>query len=222
MSQINSSTLVLNRSWMAVQICSVKRAINLLYRGHAKAINPDDFQAYGFEDWSEVSQEMVEGAPEEFICSPSVKIKIPRVIVLMLYDKLPKRQVSFSRKNIFERDNFQCQYCGAKPPSKRAALKWMEENALTFDHVIPKSRGGTTTWENIVTSCYKCNRKKGSHLLKELGWKLRQAPVRPKWHPTLNIPLTVVPHREWTNFLDIAYWHVELENENDNQRDADL
>jgi 5-methylcytosine-specific restriction endonuclease McrA len=202
---------------MAVQITSVKRAINLIYQGHAKVVDPEDFQVYDFEDWSQVSQQMVEVDDGEFINSPTLKIKIPRVIVLLLYDKLPKRDVSFSRKNIFERDNFQCQYCGEKPPNKKGAVKWMEEKALTFDHIMPKSRGGKTTWENIVTCCSKCNRKKGNKTPKEMGWSLIKPPVKPKWHPTLNIPLRIVPHKEWVNFLDVAYYNVELENDNESK-----
>jgi 5-methylcytosine-specific restriction endonuclease McrA len=185
----------------------------LLYQGHAKVVDTDS-QVYDFEDWSELSQEMVELAPGEFIHSPSLKIKVPRVIVLMFYDKLPNRKVSFSRKNIFERDKYTCQYCGTKPPSKRAALRWMEEKALTFDHVVPRSQGGKTTWENIVTSCHDCNRKKGNQTPQQRGWRLKKLPKQPNWHPTLNIPLKVLPHKEWANFLDLAYWNVELDNDN--------
>jgi CRISPR/Cas system Type II protein with McrA/HNH and RuvC-like nuclease domain len=90
----------------------------------------------------------------------------------------------------------------------------MEEKALTFDHVVPKSRGGKTIWSNIVTACYDCNKKKGNRLPSEMGWKFKKKPQQPSWHPTLNIPLKVVPHKEWHTFLDLAYWNVELENEN--------
>jgi len=213
MSKLNAGTLVLNRGWMAVQICSVKRAISLLYSGHAKVVD-QDMQSYDFEDWSEVSSMMVEVGPDEFVCSPSLKIKIPRVIVLMFYDKLPKRTVAFSRKNIFERDKYTCQYCGTRPPSKRAALKWMEDKALTFDHVIPRSQGGRTTWDNIVTCCHTCNAKKSNRTPREMGWKVKKLPKQPAWHPTLNLPLKMVPHKEWINFMDLAYYNVELENDN--------
>jgi len=213
MSKLNSSTLVLNRSWLAVQICSVKRAISLIYQGHADVVD-EDYQSYDFGHWSQVSQEMVYN-PTDFISSPSVTIKIPRIIVLKFYDKLPKRDVSFSRKNIFERDKFTCQYCGRKPQDRRTAMKWMEENSLNIDHIIPRSRGGKTTWSNIVCACYKCNTKKGSRLLSELGWKLKRKPEEPAWQPSINIPMTVKPRKEWVNFLDLAYWNTELENDNE-------
>jgi 5-methylcytosine-specific restriction endonuclease McrA len=194
---------------MAVQICSVKRAINLLYQGHAKAIDPENFQTYNFDDWQDVSQQMVEVDASELICSPSISIKVPRVIVLMLYDKLPKRHVRFSRKNIFERDNWKCQYCGVKPAKAD----------INLDHVVPRSRGGKTTWDNIVASCFRCNSKKGNKTLKQLGWKLQNSPTMPKWHPTISFPSGMVPHKEWVNFLDVAYWNVELTNDNEGNSD---
>ncbi len=214
MNKLTSNTLVLNRSWLAVQICSVRRAVSLLYQGHARVVD-EDFQAYGFKHWSQVSQQIVEVSADEFICSPSVKLKIPRVIVLQLYDKLPSREVSFSRRNIFERDKYTCQYCGKKPKNKKTALKWMEENILNLDHVIPRSRGGKTTWSNIVSACYGCNTKKGNKLLQEVGWKLKKQPIEPKWQPTVRLGLKVRPHKQWVNFLDLAYYNLELENDNE-------
>jgi 5-methylcytosine-specific restriction endonuclease McrA len=188
--------------------------MSLLYQGHAKVVDVD-YKAYDFDDWSQVSQQMVYN-PTDFICTPTLKLKIPRVIALLMYDKLPKRQVSFNRKNIFERDKYACQYCGTKPPSKRAALKWMEEKALTFDHVVPKSQGGKTTWENIVTCCQACNSKKQDRTPEQAGWKLKKVPKKPKWHPVIQVPLgSKMVHPEWINFLDLAYYNVELDNDNE-------
>ena len=218
MSKMTAGTLVLNRSWLAVQICTVKRAISLLYQGHARVVD-EDFQAYNFTDWSQVSQEMVY-VPEEFIHSPSVQIKIPRVIVLTLYDKLPKSKISFNRKNIFERDKYTCQYCGKKPPSRTDAVKWLDTNILNLDHVLPRSRGGKTTWTNTVVSCYKCNTKKGDSTLRELGWKLRAKPKAPEWRPTINIPTRVKPRKEWVNFLDLTYWNIPLENDMEDETES--
>ena len=214
MNKLNQGALVLNRSWTAVQICSVKRAMSLLYQGHAKVVDAD-YKAYDFNDWSQVSQEMVYN-PADFICTPTLKLKIPRVIALLIYDKLPKRYVSFSRKNIFERDKYTCQYCGTKPPNKRASIKWMEEQALTFDHVVPKAQGGKTTWENIVTCCNLCNSKKKNRTPAQLGWKLKKIPKKPKWNPVIQVPVgSGRVHPEWVNFLDLAYYNVTLENDNE-------
>jgi 5-methylcytosine-specific restriction endonuclease McrA len=158
---------------------------------------------------------MIEVSPDEFVCSPSVRIRIPRVIVLKFYDRLPRREVSFSRKNIFERDKYTCQYCGDKPKDRRTALKWMEKKILNLDHVVPRSRGGKTTWDNIVSACYSCNTKKGNKLLSELGWKLRKRPAEPRWQPTINLSMKVKPQKEWRNFLDLVYYNIELENDNE-------
>lgn len=212
MGKLSSNTLVLNRSWMAVQVTSVKRAISLLYQGHAKVVD-GDFQSYDFDNWADVSQQMVEADDSEFICSTRLKIRIPRVIVLLFYDKLPKREVRFSRKNIFERDDYTCQYCGIAPPKDKKSIKWIEKNQMNLDHVIPRSRGGKTTWSNIVCACFKCNSKKGDRLVEELGWKMIKIPKEPIWHPTLNVPLSFIPHKEWVNFLDLAYWNVSLEKD---------
>jgi 5-methylcytosine-specific restriction endonuclease McrA len=210
-NKLSQNTLVLNRSWMAVQICSVKRAISLLFQNHARVVDADG-QTYTFDDWSEVSQEMIY-TNEEFVSSPTLKIKIPRVIVLTLYDKLPKRHVSFTRKNIFERDHHQCQYCGVSGRDKGVTLN--------LEHVLPKCRGGKTTWENIVASCTKCNTKKGNRTLREVGWKLRKTPTMPKWSPTIQLSLRAKPHKEWVNFLDLAYWNTELENDNTESENKD-
>ena len=213
MHTLNDGTLVLNRSWVAVQICSVRRAISLLFQGHAKVVD-DNYKVYDFNDWHEVSQQMVQVSDDEFIASPSIRIRIPRVIVLLLYDKLPKRAVAFSRKNILERDEYTCQYCGVKPPrARKDALDWLEKNSLSLDHVSPRVQGGKTTWENIVTCCFKCNSKKGSKTLEELGWKLKKAPKKPKWHPTLQLPMRFIQHKEWVNFIDVAYYNVILDHD---------
>jgi len=213
MGKETSSTLVLNKSWMAVQVCSVKRAIGLLYQGHAKVVG-EDYQVYNFDDWSEVSRRMVEVNSEEFITSPLLSLRIPRVIVLLYYDKLPKATLKFSRKNILQRDKFTCQYCGKGPSGYKTSSKWMEKNELSLDHVVPRCRGGKTTWQNIVACCLECNTKKGSRSLQELGWKLDKTPKAPKYHPTVNISLRSSVHKQWVNFVDIAYWNVELENDN--------
>lgn len=216
MSRLDDGTLVLNKSWLAIQVCSVKRAISLVFQGHAKVVDAD-YNVYDFNDWHEISQQMVETDEGDFICSPTIKIRVPRIILLLAYDKLPKRDIAFSRKNILERDNYQCQYCGVKPPrgNRAEALKWLEKNSLSLDHVIPRSKGGKTTWENIVTCCFKCNSKKGSRSLNDLGWKLIQTPTKPKGHPTLNINIKRTGRKEWVNFLDLAYYNVELEHENE-------
>lgn len=102
---------------------------------------------------------------DEVVHSPSVSIRIPSVVVLKEFVK-PAKSTAFTRFNLFLRDEFACQYCGAK-------------DHLTFDHVLPRCRGGRTTWENVVASCGPCNLRKGSKTLKQVGMRLRRKPSRP-------------------------------------------
>jgi 5-methylcytosine-specific restriction endonuclease McrA len=130
--------------------------------------------------------------------SVSFTVKLPSVVRLLRLVKRPKSPVKFSRQNIYARDKYRCQYCGKRFPNEE----------FTYDHVIPKSRGGKTEWENIVTCCVFCNRKKGGRTPNEARMKLIRKPSRPKWLPALKITIGVneVP-KSWRDYL---YWNVEL------------
>ena len=133
---------------------------------------------------------------DKYVNSPSIKIKIPSVVVLKEYIK-PVRSNAFTRFNLFLRDEFQCQYCGSK-------------DDLTFDHVLPRAQGGKTTWENVVAACSNCNLKKGSKSIKKSRLKLLKVPVRPATEELLNKGRKFPPnylHDSWTDFL---YWDAEL------------
>ena len=99
----------------------------------------------------------------------SFKIRVPRVIVLLLFDRLPKKEVKFTRHNVFERDKNTCQYCG----------NVFERSDLNLDHVLPRDRGGLTTWENVVCSCIGCNTRKGNRLPNECGMHPMHPPMEP-------------------------------------------
>ena len=193
--------LVLNRFWQAVHICSVRRAFSLLYMGHAQVVEGngagDDFRTFDFHRWQELSQDY-EG--EDAVCTISFRIRIPRVIVLMLFDRIPKKEVKLTRQNIFERDSYTCQYCGE--------LK--DRRDLNLDHVIPRDHGGTTTWENVVCSCIPCNTRKGNRRPPEASMKLIRKPKRPKLRTFLNVQISRNGPETWRHFLDLAYWNVEL------------
>ena len=96
------------------------------------------------------------------------------MIVLQLYDRIPKTKVRFSRHNIYMRDGNTCQYCGQELP----------RTELNLDHVVPRAQGGRTTWENVVCCCIDCNLSKGARTPEQAGLKLLKAPVRPRWTPT--------------------------------------
>jgi len=132
------------------------------------------------------------------IHSVSFTIKLPSVIRLLMMVKRPKNQIRFSRQNIYARDKYKCQYCGRKLPGED----------LSYDHVVPKSRGGKTLWNNIVTSCMGCNRKKGGRTPKEANMRLIRKPSKPKWLPALRI--TIGFNEVPTSWQDYLYWNVEL------------
>ncbi len=199
---LNTSVLVLNRLWQAVNICSTKRAFCLLYQGHAQVVteNGGSFTTFTFDDWKDFSQ----NAPdEEFVRTISFKVRVPHVILLLLYDRLPAREVKFTRKNIYERDGNRCQYCGKKFDTKD----------LNLDHVVPLARGGKTTWDNVVCSCLSCNTRKGGRLLSEVGMKFIRRPRKPRWQRFILVRFSSHMHESWKHFLDLAYWNVELGEE---------
>ncbi len=196
---IHANVLVLNKCFLPVQITTVRRAFCLLYAGIAKAVN-SRYETFDYESWHQLSIER----NDETIGLVDRVIKIPRVILLTAYDRVPKRRVRFSRHNIFSRDKNTCQYCGKKFP--RADLN--------LDHVIPRSQGGSSSWENVVCSCHQCNRKKGGKTPEQARIKLISQPKRPAWTPPLNVSLQEIMRKEWAPFLDfmvdVSYWNTEL------------
>lgn len=196
---LTSPVLVLNRYFVPITITNVKRAFIMLYCGVAKAVG-DNYETFDFESWTQVSA----AREEDAIRTVNKIIKIPRVIMLVRYDLVPKKEVKFNRLNIFRRDGGMCQYCGKKFPYSE----------LTIDHVIPRSLGGKSTWENVVCCCVECNRKKGGKTPEESGMKLRSKPRRPLWNPFSNVYIKSIRYKEWEPFLsfvDASYWNVELE-----------
>ena len=199
-SFLNQHVLVLNRLWQAVNICTARRAITLLFEGHAQAVlsaGDGSFQTYGFREWQDFSRQEPHS---ESIRTVSFRLRLPRVILLLVFDRLPKKEVKFTRHNIFERDKNTCQYCG----------RVFDRKDLNLDHVIPRDRGGPTTWENIVCSCIECNTQKANCTPQEAGIRLIRKPRRPKWWPFVQVNIGLPYDESWKHFLDIAYWNVEL------------
>ena len=129
--------------------------------------------------------------------SPSFEMKLPSVVSLKSYVK-PARNPAFTRFNVFLRDRFECQYCG-------------DPEDLTFDHVIPRSRGGKTTWENVVTACAPCNLMKGGRLPQHIGMFPRIAPHRPSVNELRNNGRRFPPNHLHESWADYLYWDSELE-----------
>ena len=152
---INSSVLVLNRFYQAVHIINVRRAFALLFRDLAEVIHIDpggQYSNYNFESWREISvlKSQFKEPHEDWIRSVQFEIQVPRVVRLLGYDRLPKQVVRFNRRNLFARDSNRCQYCGKRFPTVE----------LSLDHVVPRSRGGQHTWENLAAACKPCNLRK--------------------------------------------------------------
>lgn len=194
---IEGQVLVLNRSWVAVNVASVRRAVALLYQDLARAVDPADYRMYDFSDWCELSQAREEG---RFIHSPTMRLRVPEIIILNAFNGFFHKEVRFSRRSIFERDKSTCQYCGTK----------LAKSELTIDHVMPRSRGGRDTWDNLVLACVKCNVRKGDRTPVEAAMPLIRRPHKPAWLPTLGTRLPAGRISSWQRFLDTAYWDAEL------------
>lgn len=201
---LSASVLVLNRFFMAVRVVNIKRAFALLYKQVAEVVSVEDgsFATYDISTWLELSQmkETFEPERHEWIRTVRTSIAIPRVIRLLRFDRMPRHEVKLNRRNIFARDGSRCQYCGKRFPSSE----------LSLDHVVPRSQGGKTTWNNLVCACVSCNAHKGGRTPREARMKLRKKPVRPKACPTIAQHASTPRYRDWQYFLDSAYWNVEL------------
>ncbi len=198
---LSSHVLVLNRSYIPINITTVRRAFVLLYQGFAKAVDRQ-FETFDFDSWSELSV----ATHDETIGLIGRMVRIPRVILLTGYDRVPKRHVRFSRHNIYVRDGNVCQFCGHR----------YQRSDLNLDHVIPRAQGGKTVWENVVTSCIPCNRRKGGLSPAEVGMKLLKVPARPRWTPFMDFSTRDINYREWKpyfNIVDFSYWNLELKDE---------
>jgi 5-methylcytosine-specific restriction endonuclease McrA len=162
-------TLVLNRNWQPVHVAPVERALVLLWNESARVVDPEDFQLYAWADWSKLKP----AKDEPFIQAVRFRLRVPEVVALTGYDRTPQAAVTFSRRNVFKRDHFTCQYCGVQPGTEE----------LTVDHVLPRSQGGVSSWSNCVLACVACNKRKADRTPEQAGMKLRKKPVRPTWNP---------------------------------------
>lgn len=185
--------LVLNRNWQAVNIVGIKRAFSLLFTEHARVIEARDgaFELFDCTSWVEYSLADPPDESYDGIRTVRVRLRLPRILLLHDYDRLPVKEVKFTRDTVFERDHYTCQYCGRS----------YGQGDLNLDHVIPRDRGGRTSWENIVTSCVRCNTRKSNRLPHEAGMRLQRKPQRPKWRPFVSFMLEGDIHESWTHFL---------------------
>jgi 5-methylcytosine-specific restriction endonuclease McrA len=173
-------TLVLNATWEPVKVVDWRRAITLWWQDKVEIVAEHDRE----------------------VRAVTFTFKLPSVVRLLRFVKVRGRRhsVPFTRANIYRRDGYTCAYCAERFVSKD----------LTFDHVIPAARGGPKSWENIVTACVPCNRRKGARTPEEAGLVLRRAPRRPAPSPIFRVSIGIGKTPEsWRSFL---YWHTELES----------
>ena len=182
---LDRKTLVLNRSWLPITTTTVRRAICLMARGVAGAVHPGTFEVAQWEAW-------IERGPGDVgrLRGIGFDFPVPEVIVLTTYNGCPDVPVSFTRRNVYRRDGFECVYCGRSPGTGN----------LTIDHVKPRSRGGETSWVNCVTACVSCNARKADHALEAIGMRLRRAPTVPRWPGGLD-PRSLRERPVWHRFI---------------------
>jgi len=174
-----SRTLLLNSTYEPLKVISWQRAVTLMWLGKVEVV-----RSY-----------------ERDVRAVTFKVRMPAVVRLLRFVRRKQPQVSFSRRNLFARDENRCQYC----------KKQFEMSELTYDHVVPRSHGGRTEWTNIVTCCVDCNRRKGGRTPEQAGMRLLRPPKRPEYLPnvvSITIGVKTAPEA-WRDFL---YWNVELED----------
>ncbi len=201
---MSASVLVLNRSYMAIHVVDARRAFSLLFKEDAEVVTVEEerYATYDWDSWKEVA-EARDNFPEQdydWIHTVSFRIPVPKVIRLFGYDRVPSRQVKFNRRNIYARDENTCQYCGKRTSTTE----------LTIDHVVPRSKGGPTTWANVVVACTPCNSRKGGRLLHQTGMRLIRQAAAPRRSPVIALKIRSPRYRTWQHFLNEAYWEVEL------------
>lgn len=187
MSTLNKPIMVLNKNWMSIRIIPAYRAITLVFAGKASAVDTEDWSVYNWEKWSE------RGLSEKsygFITTSSCDIELPEIIVLSTYDKVFRKDVRLTKRNIYIRDGYRCQYTGKK----------LKETDADIDHVKPRSKGGANDWGNMVVCTKEINRMKADRTPEQAGLKLIRKPKKPNTDRMLIDPKIKVPE-SWNKFV---------------------
>ncbi len=171
MSVLQENVLVLNRSWQPVSVTTVRHAVVQVYLDSARFVEPRSFATYDFHEWIVHGSNEDGEDSERFIHGCNWRMPVPEVIVLRYHNGRNGFPIRFSRRNLLLRDRFTCQYCGAQPPPSE----------LTLDHVVPRSRGGVSSWSNLVVACRRCNLRKENLTPEEAGLRLLRPAYQPRW-----------------------------------------
>ena len=201
---------MLNAHYVALRVISARRAFGLLFRQDERrrplaevgSLEEGGYGSYDFDDWRELSEFRREFEPEkhDWVRTVRFQIAVPRIVRVLTFSKFPRQEVKLNRRNIYARDQNRCQYCG----------KRFKPSELSLDHVVPRSRGGPNAWNNMVCCCVRCNVRKGGRIPAEAGMRLIARPVKPRVSPVVSISLSRSKYSSWQQFLDHAYWNVEL------------
>ncbi|MBI4568593.1 MAG: HNH endonuclease [Planctomycetes bacterium] len=189
---LSEQVLLLNRHFTPVGVIDVRECFGLLAREVAEVVDVRDgaWQQFSFDEWLELGD--VEPLPDDdWISTVTLRIRVPRVLRLRIYDRVHRRDVKFSRRAVFLRDEYRCVYCGRRLPASK----------LSLDHVLPRSLGGESRWENLVTACMPCNVRKGQRTPDKAGMRLLYRPARPSFHPVIASAMRNEKYRVWRVFL---------------------
>ena len=207
LAAMKQNVLELDKSWSPCKCISVPEAFKKVMKGVAEFVDMHEnaYAQHDFDSWMDLSEyrEAFEQDKHTWIQGVSQKILAPFVIRVKTYDHAKRGIVKFSRHNVYNRDNYTCQYCG----------KTRKSENLNLDHVVPRRQGGESTWTNIVCSCFSCNTKKGGRTPKQAKMKLIRKPVKPIW--TVDLELPRVRPKSWSAFVSDAYWNTSMENDNE-------
>jgi 5-methylcytosine-specific restriction endonuclease McrA len=185
-NSLKEQVLILNKSWTPIRLKTLQTAIKLIFSDRADIVDKD-YSVWSWDDWSK--RPYISG---DFIQTTSSKIILPEIIILKKYNKIPVHSVRYSKRNIFIRDQYNCQYSGKKVDFKTADI----------DHIIPKSKGGKDCWENVVVCAKEINRKKADNLPEDVGLKLLKTPTKPN-PTTLFIDPKIKIKDSWRDFLKL-------------------
>ena len=204
---LQASVLVLNKSFVPVNMVTVQRAFGMLFTESVQVVLIENGQVglYDLAGWMETSQLRRVRKPEEnhleWVATVSFEVEVPRIVRVLSYNRYPDSRVSLSRRNILARDEHRCQYCGGTFPA----------GELSVDHVVPLSRGGRTCWSNVVCACRRCNRMKGWRTPGEAGIRLLQRPREPHFDPLVRLKLRHEKYYSWRMFFSKAQLPVSAE-----------
>ncbi len=190
MSVLSRPVLVLNKMWIPIRVASVRRCLNLIFANKASIVDPADYAIYSWLEWVDIDT-----TDDEYVITTTRSdVKVPEVIVLAKHDKVYMKDLRLTKRNIYIRDRYRCQYTGKQ-------LKFDEAN---IDHVIPRARGGKNTWSNLVVCTKEINSIKGDRTPEEAGLKLIKKPVKPApdgphklMDPKFNMPAS------WSKFIKV-------------------